>query len=299
MSARAGRAHQRRALDQLVAGEREQTTLGRGGQRVAGAPDPLQPGGDRPRRPDQAAELDGAHVDAELQRRGGHDDLEVARLQEALGPVAPLAREAAVVGRDALVAQALAEMQRHPLDQAARVDEHQRRLVLAGQGRDPIVELRPLFVRGHGAQLVLGHLDAQIEVAALADVDHRRRSGRVPPTSSRDATSSGRTVADRPMRWSLPGLTSCSSRSSERRQVRAALVGRHGVNFVDDHRPHVAQRPPARLGGQENEERLGRGHQDVRRSAGRLAPFARRRVARSGPPFEPPAPRSRARRPAP
>ena len=74
--------------------------------------------------------------------------------------------------------EALAEVQRDPLDQAARVDEHQRRLVLARQGRDPIVELRPLFVGGDGAELVLGHLDAEVEIAPLADVDQRRRGPR-------------------------------------------------------------------------------------------------------------------------
>ena len=36
-----GGADQRRALDQLVAGEREKATLGRGGESVAGAADPL------------------------------------------------------------------------------------------------------------------------------------------------------------------------------------------------------------------------------------------------------------------
>ena len=37
------------------------------------------------------------------------------------------------------------------------------------------------------------------------------------------------------------------------------------VNFVDDHRAHGTEHLPAALGGEEQVERLGRGHQDVRR----------------------------------
>ena len=273
-----GRADQRRALDQLVPGEREETTLGRGGQRVAGAPDPLQPGGDGPRRTDQATELDRAHVDAELQRRGRHDDLEVARFQQALRPMAALAGEAAVVGCHALGAQALAQMQRHALDQATRVDEHQRRFVLARQGRDPVVERRPLFVRRHRAELVLRHLDAQIEIAPLADVDQRRRGSG--PTHQQPRRDLERPHRRRQTEALELGRTHQGVQPLEgQRQMGAALVGGHGVNFVDDHRPHIAQRPPARVGGEQNEERLGGGHEDVGRTAGCLAPFPRRRVA--------------------
>ena len=171
---------QRGALDQLVTRQREQPPLGGGRQRVPGAPDPLQAGGDRPRRADQAAELDRPDVDPQLQRGRGDDDLQVARLQQPLGPVAALFREAAVVRGDGVLPQPLGQVQGHPLDQPPRVDEHQRRVMRPRQVGDAIVELGPLLVRGHRAQLVLGHQDAQVQVAPLADVDDGRQRPRRP-----------------------------------------------------------------------------------------------------------------------
>ena len=53
-------------------------------ERVAGAPDPLQPAGDRLRRLDLDHQVDGAHVDPELERRGGDQARELPGLQELL-----------------------------------------------------------------------------------------------------------------------------------------------------------------------------------------------------------------------
>ena len=155
--------------------------------------------------------------------------------------MAALARQAAVVGGDRVGAQPLAQVQRHALDQPPRVDEHQRRPVLARQRGDAVVELAPLLVGAHRAQLVVGDLDRQVEIAALADVDDLGQRA-VRPTSRRAATSSGRTVADRPTRCSRRGRHQRLQPLERQRQVRAALVGGDGVDLVDDHRPHVAQR---------------------------------------------------------
>ena len=186
----------------------------------------------------------------------------------------------------ALGAQPLAQVQRHALDQPARVDEHQRRPVLARQRRDAIVELAPLLVGAHGAQLVLA---GPRPPGRGRGAGRRRRSsgsGR-PPTSRRAATSSGRTVADSPTRCSARRRGHQRLQPFERqRQVRAALVGRDGVDLVDDHRPHVAQRAPSRLRRQQDEQRLGRRDQHVRRVAGRpraaRAPSCRRCARRCG-----------------
>ena len=67
--AAARRAHQRRALDELVAREREEPALGRGDQGVARAADALERGGDRARRAEQAGEIHRAHVDARARAR--------------------------------------------------------------------------------------------------------------------------------------------------------------------------------------------------------------------------------------
>ena len=104
---------------------------------------------------------------------------------------------------------------------------------------------------------------------------------RAPPRNSATA-STGRTVADSPMRCAGPGppgwSSSASSRSSESGEVRAALGAGDRVDLVDDHRPHPGEpRPGAR---REHEvERLGRGDEDVRRLRREGAALVRRGVA--------------------
>ena len=57
-------------------------------------------------------EVDRADVDAQLERRGGDHDLQLARLEPLLGVEAPRARQAAVVRGDRVLAEPLAEVQR-------------------------------------------------------------------------------------------------------------------------------------------------------------------------------------------
>ncbi len=230
--------------------------------------------------PTRQHQVDRADVDAQLQRRGGDHQLEVAFLQPPLGLVPPLARQAAVVRGDHALAQPFAQVVRHALDQAARVHEHQRRLVRARHVGDAVVDLAPLLVGAHRAELVVQDLDPQVELAPLADVDDRRRR-------PRRAAQQPPATAERPhRRRQADPLQLAAGRRHQRveplerqRQVRAALVGGDGVDLVDDHRAHVAQRAPPRLRRQQDVERLGRGHQHVRRPLHRLAPLARGGVA--------------------
>ncbi len=67
---------------------------------MAGAADALQEGRDAAGRADLADEVDAADVDAELQRGGADEGLQVAVLEALLDPQAALAREAAVVAGD-------------------------------------------------------------------------------------------------------------------------------------------------------------------------------------------------------
>ena len=121
---------------------------------------------------------------------------------------------------DALGAQPLGQMARDPLDEAARVHEDQGRAVGPGQLGDAIVDLLPLLVGADGAQLVAQHLDGEVHVAPLAHVHDRRQRGGPSPRASGAAVSTGRTVAERPMRCRrsrppLAAATSASSRSSD------------------------------------------------------------------------------------
>ena len=62
--------------------------------------------------------------------------------------------------------------------------------------------------------------------------------------------SIGRCVAERPMRCGRP-LAERVEPLERQRQVRAALVARHRVDLVDDHRAHAAQALAAARGGEQ------------------------------------------------
>ena len=127
----AHRGEQRRALDERVAGQREEAALRRADPGVVRAADPLQERGDAAGRADLADELDRPDVDAELERRGGDERLQLAGPQAALDPVPAVLRQAAVVRGDDVVAEPLAELVGEALGEPAGVDEHERGAVLA------------------------------------------------------------------------------------------------------------------------------------------------------------------------
>ena len=96
------------ALDELVAGGGEEAALGVQAEGVAGAADALEEGRDAAGRADLADEVDAADVDAELEGGGGDEGLQLAGLEALLDAQTALAREAAVVAADVLLAEALA-----------------------------------------------------------------------------------------------------------------------------------------------------------------------------------------------
>ena len=83
------------------------------------------------------------------------------------------------------------------------------------------------------------------------------------PPRNRATSSTGRTVAERPIRCA--GCVEQLVEPLEReRQVGAALGAGDGVHLVEDHRLHAPQRL-AGLRGEHQEQRLGGGDQDVGR----------------------------------
>ncbi len=64
-----------------------------------------------------------------------------------------------------------------------------------------------------------------------------------------------------------------------KRQMRAAFVVGHGVNFVDDDGLDIAQNGAAFFGGKQDVKRLGRGDQNVRRPLQHGAALVHERVA--------------------
>ena len=263
-----------------VSGKRR--PLGVRAERVARAADALQHVAIERGEPSRHDEVDGADVDAQLERRGRDHD---ARARPSLSRRSAAMRGARATGCRGARRPRPAPS-RSPRCSATRST---RRRVLTNTSvdrcsrasvGDAVVELGPLLVGAHRAELVLGHLDRQVEVAALADVDDRR-------AAAAPSDQQARRHLERPhRRRQADALRAARRRRHQRveplerqRQVRAALVGRDGVDLVDDHRAHVAQRPPPRLRRQQDEQRLRRGDQDVRRPPRRLAPLARGRVA--------------------
>ena len=121
------------------------------------------------------------------------------------------------------------------------------------------------------------HFDREIQLAAMTDV-HDRRSGT--PRAGRGSARPLRSASAWPTGRCVSATVRPAVQPLQReRQVRAALVVGDGVNFVHDDRLDVAQDGAAAVGGEQDVQRLRRGHQDVRRALEHLAPLFHQRVA--------------------
>ena len=187
-------------------------------------------------------------------------------------------------------------MARHPFDQPPRVDEHQRRAMRGDELGQPIVDLGP-GLAGHDRLERRGRqLQRQIAAAHMAAVDDGASAGTgSAPTRKRATSSMGLCVADRPMRVSGAPVSACR-RSSDSARCAAALVARDRMNLIDDHRARRAQHFPAGFGGEQNVQRLRRGHDDVRRTLPHAARAPPARCRRCAPPCGSPHRAGRARR---
>ena len=110
-------------LDQFVARQREEATLGCAVDGMPRTAYPLQEGCDRARRTELTDQIDLADVDPELERGGRHQRLQLAVLETLLGVEPLFLGEAAVVRGYQIGAQALRQLAGHAFDQAARIDE--------------------------------------------------------------------------------------------------------------------------------------------------------------------------------
>ncbi|CAB5018790.1 unannotated protein [freshwater metagenome] len=154
-------------LEQVVAVLREERALARLADLVTGASDALQTTRDRTRRFDLDDEIDQAHVDAELERTGGHDRLDLTRLELVLDDQATFARQRAVVRLDDLrqrpgfdtrpLGRELVELRREPFGQAARVDEHDGGAVRLDEIEHHRVDRRPDAAQFRRPGRALGH----------------------------------------------------------------------------------------------------------------------------------------------
>ena len=188
-----------------------------------------------------------------------------------------LARQAAVVAGDRVLAQDLRELRRDPLGHLPRVHEDERRAVLADEVGHPRVDLLPLLVRADGGERRGRDLDRQVERAEAARVHERALA----PRADQEAAD----LVERLLRRREPDALDLAAAERleplEREgEVAAALVAHECVDLVDDHGAHVGQLGAAARAREQEVERLGRRDQDVRRAAGHRGPLRRRRVAR-------------------
>ncbi len=216
---------QRGALHQVVAAQRQQPTLRHAADRVIGATHALQERRDRAWRAELADQLDIADVDAELERCGGDQCPQLARLETLLGIEPLLLGEAAVMRGDVVLADALAQMPRHALDHAAGVGEDQRRAMLLDQCRraDRRCSPRPRSTSppraAHPAAAVPDRGRARGRVDDDAVASHAlRRSGSAPLPRSASAWPTGRCAA-------AAGRRAAASRSSDSARCAPRLLG--------------------------------------------------------------------------
>ena len=226
-----------------------------------------------------------ADVDAELERRGGHERLQRAGLQPVLGVEPRLLRQAAVMRGDLVLAEPLAQVPRHALGHPPRVDEDQRRLVRARSARSagrstPPTPRAPSPRRAASAE---SRAPDRARGDGLRRRSRSRRVRRRRPTRKRATSSTGFCVAESPMPQQRP-LRDLLQPLERQRQVRAAPRADDRVNLVDDDRADRPQQLAAALRRQQQVQRLRRGHEDVRRRAQHGGAFGLRSCRRCGRP---------------
>ena len=277
---------------------------------VAGAADALEGAGDAGRGLDLDDEVDRAHVDAELEAAGGDDAGEAAALEVVLDDRPLLLGDRAVVGlgdddlgsgaRSGLghdlgrllaglrqvaagpVGGDLVEARGQPLGEAAGVGEDDGGAVLLDEVDDVLLDVRPDRAAAAVVGVVVGldlvavgcrHVldgDDHLEVPGLVGRRGHDVDGRVAAEEPGDLVERpyGRGEAD-----PLGGLLEERVEALEADgQVGAALASGDGVHLVDDDGVDTAE-GLARLRGQHQEQRLGRGDEDVGRLAGQPAPL--------------------------
>ena len=134
---------------------------------------------------------------------------------------------------DVLRADAFGEGAGGALGHAARVDENERRAVRLDQLRDPVVDFRPDFAGHDGFEGRRRDFELQVAVAAVAGVDDR--AFRLGPRADEEICDE----LDRFLRRrKADALQIAAAQRFEAFQgqceMRAALVGRDGVDLVDD-----------------------------------------------------------------
>ena len=272
-------------LEQVAAVLGEEAAVRGGVDVMAGPPDPLEAGGHRLRRLHLHDEVDRAHVDPELERRGGDERRQPSGLEHLLDLEPLLAGYRAVVGARDLLLGEVVQAVGDALGRTAAVHEDEGRAMGANELEQARVDRRPdrlarLAVGGRGAAQLThvgdGNDDLQVERLSMAGIDDLDRAVAAQEAGDLVERPLGRREPD-PLRVAAGQVGQPLQRE---RQMRAALPAGQRVDLVDDDRLDAGQHL-ARRRGQDQVERLGRRDQDVGRPAPHRRPLALRRVAAS------------------
>ena len=275
----ANRAHRGGTFEQIVERKREQAPFRRRVELMARAADPLDRGRDALGRVDLADQLDRADVDTQLQRRGRDQRAQLTALKPLLGRDPLGARETPVMRQHGVVAETFLQVERDPLGPSAAQREDQGRTMLPNQRGDRVVHRLPVLMGRERAEVGprRDHLEVHRTRAIVRPLGahhfHRARAARAVGIGLGAGEKPGQPL-DRIERRREPdsrrtrraGRTHHPLQPLQREhQMRAALVGRERVQLIHDHVAHGAQTLTKARRGQQDEERLGRGDEDVGR----------------------------------
>ncbi len=266
---------------------------------VAGSAHSLQAAGNGGGGLDQDDEVDGGHVDTQLEGRGGNNAAQLTALEAVLDLDSLLTGHRAVVGLGPIPRRPAVDFGGESLRQAAAVDEEQGRAIVEHQAQQLGVDGRPdrtarsvVGVRGRLAGddglLRTGHVlnrndDLDVEVLLPRGIDDGHRTRRPAVVGRLTATEELGDCLERV----LGGRETDALRGDRgevgeplqaQRQVGAALGPGDGVDLIDDDPAHRAQDLPG-LRGEHQVERFRRGDQDVGRVAEHRLAFGLRGVA--------------------
>ena len=140
-----------------------------------------------------------------------------------------------------------------------------------------VMDLFPDFARHYRFERRRRKRDSEVTRPAMAGVDNLAPGLGSPSQKMRD-------VLDRLLRrrqaHPQQAIAAKGRQALEgEREMRAALVWRQGVDFIDDHGPGRCQDGTAGVRGQQNVKQFRRGDENVRRAPAHLCALALRRVA--------------------
>ena len=135
------------------------------------AADALQERRDRARRTELADQVDFADIDAELERSGRHQRLQLSRLEALFGVQPLLLGQTAVMRGHLIFAEPLGQLTGYPFGHPPGIGEDQGGLMPLDQLGQSVVNLLPDFTRHDGFERGRRHFEGEVARPAMAGVD--------------------------------------------------------------------------------------------------------------------------------